>query len=214
MFLGAEWVKDQSGSSSASDNHETREIDIASTISKVGMNLAFARIQISSVDSRDTICFGQHIKFMKKPPVRFRMLPLALAYYRYFEPSAPACEANRDDVYAALQRESPTKYRFTLKPIHASLGSPIHGGCQATLMEMCAKPYAKEELSAADVRLKSIQVEYLSTPRSKDVDIIIGDVLSKAGGQQIILRVQIASRSDVVSQGVLAFCSTHLLSKL
>jgi hypothetical protein len=93
------------------------------------------------------------------------------------------------------------------------MGGPIHGGCQAVLMELVATRYLdRTRRGGGAYFLHSMDLEYVTKPSAKQVEITVQEILphdddSDADEKSPILPVQVIleSRGRVNSYGMLRF---------
>jgi hypothetical protein len=174
--------------------------------------------------------------------------PLARLYAEYWLSDGPAAPPDDDpppvlaDLLASsVEFVSENRATCSVTRHHASLGGPIHGGCQAVLMELVATRYLQEDRktrstlrrhrdndsagtsgSGALYVLHSMDLEYVSKPSSKKVEITVQEVLphSRSGGgdnkkdysSDALLRpiqVVLESHGRVNSYGMLRFLRVH-----
>lgn len=188
------------------------EVDIVTTVQKIGNNIGFCNAQVVDTASQELVCYASHIKYLSMGP----LFDLALSSYgwkaailytdRFLSPP-PADEPSLTDLFDSLTFVSDTAATFNVQPVHASLGGPVHGGCQAVLMEMVASQVAKQKLNCEKVALNSIQAEYMSPPRTKSGVIEIQtEVVSYNGTRgDIDMRVMMVGDGRIKSEGILSF---------
>lgn len=198
-------------------------VEIEAEVVKVGRNLGFAQAHVRDTTSGELVCFGSHVKYL---PMGF-LGDLALSSYGwpllkmytdyYASPSSEKTDKGKvpalSDVFDSFQVDlESSSASFIPSSIHASLGGPLHGGCQAILMELAATPIAKQQLQTlasvgaedAHVRLDSLSVEYLSSPKSKNIELRVKPI-SKQSKHHLTLSVQLLSGGRLASKGVLQF---------
>ena len=111
---------------------------------------------------------------------------------------------------------------MTITPAHASLGGPIHGGCQAVIMELVATQFLRNHAAStpkwATATLHTMNLEYLSAPSPPHIDVVVEILPHDVEGghvQSLIpVQVRIESKGRCNSQGVLQFTTGGLLSSL
>ena len=203
-------------------------IEIEAEVIKVGRNLGFTQAHVRDTKSGELVCFGSHVKYL---PMGF-LGDLALSSYGwpvlklysdyYASPSLnaenknTAVPPNLADVFDSFQvDQESTSASFIPSSIHASLGGPLHGGCQAILMELAATHMVKQHLQTTSgslndykhVRLESMSVEYLSSPKSKNIELRVKPI-SKQPMRHLTMNVELLSGGRMASKGVLQFIST------
>jgi hypothetical protein len=178
----------------------SEEIDVVATVLKIGKNLGFVEAQVFDSGSKRMLCRSSHIKYLPLGRVWDFVLSdpcwnVTQQYLDYFTKTPPAVlegsMSSFSEVFESLEFVSPNAAKFQVSPVHASLGGPIHGGCQGILMELVAAPIARRdfltELSRRDstqgevaptvnARLDSINVHYVSPPSIHEVSIIVDAV--------------------------------------
>ena len=189
--------------------HVGDEVNISASVHKIGRNLGFCGAEISNADTGNVVCFASHIKYLPMGPLFDMALSsygwkAATLYTDHFLPSPSSDNIPPlTDLFESLTFTSDATATFHVLPIHASLGGPIHGGCQAVLMELVATQVARRQLDCNEVTLTSIQVEYMSPPSSKTIELHT-QVLSK-GSKSLVLRVKLMGGEKTMSQGILCF---------
>jgi hypothetical protein len=179
----------------------SEEIDVVATVLKIGNNLGFVEAQVFDSVSKRMLCRSSHIKYLPLGRVWDFVLSdpywnVTQQYLDYFTKTPPTVLEGSmpsfSEVFESLEFVSPNAAKFRVSPVHASLGGPIHGGCQGILMELVAAPIARRdfltELSRRDstqgevapatvnTRLDSINVHYVSPPSKHEVSIIVDAV--------------------------------------
>ena len=151
------------------------EVDIVAKVKKIGRNLGFTGAEVR--DAGGVVCCASHIKYLPMGFTTDMALSsygwnAAILYSEYFLSPKPLHNIpSLSEVFDSLTFVSDMKATFEPSPIHASLGGPIHGGCQAILMELVATQVAKRELATNAVELDAIYVEYMSPPSSRTVEL-------------------------------------------
>jgi acyl-coenzyme A thioesterase PaaI-like protein len=186
------------------------EVDIVAKVKKIGRNLGFVGAEVRGAGG--LVCCASHIKYL---PMGF-IYDTALSSYGWkaatlysdyvLSPKSVDDAPLLSEVFDSLTFVSDSKATFEASPIHASLGGPIHGGCQAILMELVATEVAKRELETDAVELDAIHVEYMSPPSSKTVELLV-DVLPHSESSEIIninLRL-LGEDGKAKSEGVLRY---------
>jgi acyl-coenzyme A thioesterase PaaI-like protein len=192
------------------------KVDIAATTQKIGNNIGFCNAQVTDATTNKLVCYASHVKYLPMGPLFDMALSsygwkAATLYAKHFLESPLPDEVLLTDLFDSLTYVTDTTATFGVVSTHASLGGPIHGGCQAVLMEMVATQVAKQLLNCKQVALCSIQIEYMSPPRSKSgtVDIQTETLLYNKTSDCIILRVNIMGDGRIKSQGIISFSSTQ-----
>lgn len=184
------------------------EVDIISTVTKLGGKLAFIRAEVRTVDTGDLVCFASHIKYLPTGSWMMDFLFSSWGWHLmkiYLQrlPAAPAPEESSilEAIKPYLEPRGLGLASFTVKKEHNNGFETLHGGCQSILMEIVSQPMAKEELKSDQIKLESIQVAFAASGRGT-VDIVT-KVLSK-GDKSMTVRVSLL-RSDgkVISEGTL-----------
>jgi acyl-coenzyme A thioesterase PaaI-like protein len=206
ISLRGEWAKNNGHCTS-------EEVDISTSISKIGRNVGFVRAEVRDAATGDPICFASHIKYLPMGALVDLMMSSygwnATKLYTEHVLSSPNTgdPPPLADVFESLQFASGNRATFERSSVHASLGGPIHGGCQAVLMELVAGEVAKRELGASAVRLDSMHVEYISAPTSKTVDVDAQVDSKDEAKSSVTLRVQLLGGGKTKSEGTLRFSS-------
>lgn len=204
ISLRGEWAKN--------GHCPSEEVDISTSISKIGRNIGFVRAEVRDTATGHPICFASHIKYL--PMGAFVDLMLSSygwnATKLYTEHVLSSNPNTGDppplaDLFESLQFVSDNRATFERSSIHASLGGPIHGGCQAVLMELVASEVAKRELGASAVRLDSMHVEYISAPSSKTIEVDVQVDSIDEAKSSITFRVQLLGGGKTKSEGTLRF---------
>jgi hypothetical protein len=129
-------------------------------------------------------------------------------------------------LFETLEFVTENRAKCPVTPSHASMGGPIHGGCQAILMELVATRYlhhhqqqaqGEDASSLPPLILHSMDLEYLSKPSPTHVELTAQDLLPHdySSGNSTInfhkdaaivpVRVVLESKGRVNSYGVLRF---------
>lgn len=204
ISLRGEWAKNFG-------HRPSEEVDISTSISKIGRNVGFVRAEVRDAATGHPICFASHIKYL--PMGAFYDLMLSsygwnatklLTEHVLSSPNTgdPPPLA---DLFESLQFVSDNRATFERSSVHASLGGPIHGGCQAVLMELVASEVAKRELGTSTVRLDSMHVEYISAPSSKTAEVDAQVDSMDEAKSSVTLRVQLLGKGKTKSEGTLRF---------
>jgi len=186
------------------------EVNIVATVKKIGRNLGFCGAEIRDTASGDLVCFGSHVKYLPMGLLFDTALSsygwkAATLYAQHFLSEPLSNAPPLTDLFDSLREVSETTATFDVEPIHASLGGPIHGGCQAVLMEMVATHVAEKHLGS-HVALDSIQVEYMSPPSSKTVELVTELVpYSETTSDGLTMRVKLIGDAKTKSEGILQF---------
>lgn len=194
---------------------EEAVVEFTATVKKIGRNIGFVGAEIRDVATNQVVCYGSHVKYMPMGVVTDFMLSskgwgLTKLYSEHvLSVRTPPMVLTKDPVDSIIQTtttatdhnlmdsfrvHNATKNNagptfaasFTPSKEHASLGGPIHGGCQAVLMEMAANAYYNTSRIAhnnnnphdqkpSELRLDSISVDYMSPPKSKVVHLNVHD---------------------------------------
>jgi acyl-coenzyme A thioesterase PaaI-like protein len=186
-------------------------VNVISKTTKVGRNLGFAQAEVRDSSSDELICFGSHIKYL---PMGF-FADFVLSSYgwpfaKIYSDYAGGSSTEEEDKSMSLAQsfesfhfhENENRATFVASPFHASLGGPLHGGCQAVLMELAATEVAEREFGSA-ARLESISVDYMSPPNSKHVELEAAVV--KQSQESLMIRVQLICKKKCKSEGILHF---------
>jgi acyl-coenzyme A thioesterase PaaI-like protein len=225
VALNAEWGP-------AAHHHRRRKnlpcdaVDIQATISKIGRNLGFVWAEIKDASTGELLCHGSHIKYLPMGPLMDFMQhingrKLAIWYAdNFLKYHPPVDDRPLADLFEpSFQMQSDTRATFQVGREHASLGGPIHGGCQAVLMELAATEALKRTCPTMTATLDSIHVEYLSSPGGKEVELVV-ELLPCSDSSPIVpVQVSLISKGRTSSTGLLRFTrevdsSALLLSKL
>jgi acyl-coenzyme A thioesterase PaaI-like protein len=204
ISLRGEWAK-------KNGHYPSEEVDISASISKIGRNVGFVRAEVRDTATGHPICFASHIKYLPMGAFVDMMMSsygwnAAKLYTEHFISSPnPGDSPPLADLFESLQFVSDNRATFERSSVHASLGGPIHGGCQAVLMELVASEVAKRELGAAIVRLDSMHVEYISAPSSKTVEVDVQVESKDEAKSSVTLRVQLLGGGKTKSEGTLRF---------
>lgn len=187
------------------------EVNISTSVEKIGRNLGFCGAEIRDSATDNLICFASHIKYLPMGP----LFDMALSSYGWKAATlyadhclSPPLSNNippLTDVFDSLTFTSDTTATFNVLPIHASLGGPIHGGCQAVLMELVATQVARRQLDSDEVSLNSIQVEYMSPPNSKTIELHTRVLSHSKANNELVLRVTLVGDGRTKSKGFLCF---------
>jgi acyl-coenzyme A thioesterase PaaI-like protein len=203
ISLRGEWAKN--------GHRPSEEVDIITSITKIGRNVGFVRAEVRDAATGHPICFASHIKYLPMGVFVDLMLSSygwnATMLYAEHIISSPnkGDPPPLADLFESLKFVSDNRATFERSSVHASLGGPMHGGCQAVLMELVASEVAKRELGASAVRLDSMHVEYISVPSSKTFEVDV-QVNSKDGAKSsVALRVQLLGGGKTKSEGTLRF---------
>jgi acyl-coenzyme A thioesterase PaaI-like protein len=230
VSLQAAWNPTLKTTISTTTSASEQVVLFTAAVKKIGRNIGFVGAEIRDAATNELLCFGSHIKYMPMGPLTDFALSstgweLTKLYSEHIL-SVPKAVDTSTDLFESFRLhkrsdDSSTMASFTPSKVHASLGGPIHGGCQAVLMEMAAQEYVKQQqLSELDsgfqLRLHSMAVEYMSPPKSKQVHLKVENIDSSAStGQtddssrsQLSLRVQLAGGDGdgrAKSEGLLNF---------
>jgi acyl-coenzyme A thioesterase PaaI-like protein len=203
ISLRGEWAKN--------GHCASEEVDISTSISKIGRNVGFVRAEVRDAATGHPICFASHIKHLPMGAfVDFMLSSYGWNATKLYTEHVLSSPNTGDpppvaDVFESLQFVSDNRATFERSSVHASLGGPIHGGCQAVLMELVASEVAKRELGASAVRLDSMHVEYISAPSSKMVEVDAQVDSKDEAKSSVTLRVQLLGGGKTKSEGTLRF---------
>lgn len=187
------------------------EVDIVASTQKIGNNIGFCNATVKDAATNKHLCYASHVKYLPMGP----LFDMALSSYgwkatrlyaeHFLEHPVGAQETPLSDLFDSLTFVSDTTATFHVEPAHASLGGPIHGGCQAVLMEMVAAHVAERLFN--NIKLDSIQIQYMSPPRSKsgDIEIRTETLSCNDATGDIILRVKLVGDERTKSEGILTF---------
>jgi hypothetical protein len=162
--------------------------------------------------------------------------PLARLYAEHWlSDGPPGSEAPAlADLFEGVEFVTENRAACPVTRHHASLGGPVHGGCQAVMMELVASRYLDRKgalwrqepdgdgvssSSGALYALHSMDLEYVTKPSSKKVEITVQEVLphltvrggknddNDYGGDALLLPLQVIleSRGRVNSYGMLRY---------
>lgn len=200
------------------------EVEFTATVKKIGQNIGFASAEIRVVGTNALICYGSHVKYMPMGPFTdfalsstgWELTKLYSEYVlsepRQLDKSARLMESFR--LHNDTVSPSSTIFTFTPCKAHASLGGPIHGGCQAMLMERAATQYVEGDMQGGSLTLDSISVDYMSPPKARVVHLHVQDAAAagcntarKRPPLLQTLRVQLRGGENglVMSEGLLCF---------
>lgn len=186
-------------------------VNVISRTSKIGRKIGFAEAEVRDAKSNELICFGTHVKYLPMGYLADFALssygwPLLMMYTDYVS-SAEEDEKEDflfEDGFGSFQmEENGNRGTFVASRCHSSLGGPLHGGCQAVLMELAATRVAERELGASLVSLEYISVDYLSPPNSKDVSLEVEPITQCNAGMTV--RVKLMTKGRCKSVGILRF---------
>jgi hypothetical protein len=216
------------------DDDEASVIELSASVNKIGQNIGFVAAQVRNVTDtaaarNDVVCYGSQIKYLPMGNMAdFALSSMGWEWTKLYSnhilsrkdtiTSQPA-----SDIYHSFQvihgddADPAVVAEFTPSKEHISLGGPIHGGCQAVLMEMAAKAYFKTSALTAtareikeSLRLDSMQVEYMSPPKSKTIFLKVFPVVDapsslKSNRQSLCVQLLSSDQRKVQSQGLLHF---------
>lgn len=166
---------------SSRDEALLEEVDIVTTITKLGRTLGFVRAEVRDPSNNDSlICHFDHVKYlppgwvlgMVLTPVGMWGLDLFLRYFLpYFKKRSSNGieeEQNHLGIMDSFQQTSDTTATFRYGPQHSNGFGGLHGGVQAVLMERLGKTVAQNEMlkvnsSIHDVLCERLQVSYQSS---------------------------------------------------
>lgn len=190
------------------------EVEVITSVNKIGQNIGFVSAEVRDVATGGLVVSASHVKSLSLGLfVDFMMSSMMWSVTKLVTEhvlSAPEVEASpMSDIFDSLQFVSDTRATFEPSVTHASPGGPIHGGCQAVLMELVATQVAQRELGSSAVRLDSIYVEYMTSPKSKTVEIDVQTIAKEDADPSIRFRVQILGGGRLNSEGILHFTPEH-----
>jgi acyl-coenzyme A thioesterase PaaI-like protein len=204
VSLRAEWGP------AASRHQLGDQVDVVTSVSKIGRNLGFVRAEVRDVTTGDIVCSASHIKYLSLGIV----VDFMLSSYGWntskfltdkLMPSSETEAPPLIDLFDSLKFESDNRATFEPSLVHASSGGPIHGGCQAVLMQMVATRLAQRELGSSSVRLDSIAIDYMASPKAKITKIDVQTLPKADGDSSVSLRVQLIGGGRLNSDGLLRF---------
>ena len=216
VSLGGEWGQ---AARKAPD-----EVDIQATVSKIGRNMGFVQATIKDTCTGELICHGSHIKYL---PMGFVMdfaqsssgRPFARWLAKHFLNDKPMLAMRPlDSLFDSFCMQSDTQATFVIAPEHASLGGPIHGGCQMMLMELAATETLKRTHPNVNAELESATIEYIASPGENSAEISVEILPCSTSYPTIVAQVCLNSRGRTSSIGKLRFSyqegDIHMHSKL
>lgn len=220
------------------DTSSSYPIVVRAKTRKIGRNLGFVEAEIvedeSSTGDDHVVCIASHIKYLPMGIVGdFLQSSYGWNLTKWLyngsadgggydddkhhdsavpSPSPPI--PRMDSLFDSLQFQSDNSATFQVTPSHASLGGPIHGGCQAILHELVATEYVKRKFPAdTSYHLSSMTVDYLARPSSKEVQLKVvemqpptaTDLIQYYDNDCFPVRVQLLCSGKVISEGLLHF---------
>jgi acyl-coenzyme A thioesterase PaaI-like protein len=192
----------------------TDSVDVNATVTKVGRNMGFVQAEITDSKTQGLICHGSHIKYLPMGPLMdFMTSSRGANLTKWFADTFvddPRPHDNRPlaALFESFHMESDTRATFVVAPEHASLGGPIHGGCQAILIELAATETLARLLPQLKSTMDSIHVEYLSSPSPKEAQLEV-QVMPKTNESPLItVKVNLISKGRLSSVGMLQFVTT------
>ncbi|GKY92803.1 hypothetical protein MPSEU_000250000 [Mayamaea pseudoterrestris] len=192
----------------------TDSVDVSAKITKVGRNLGFVQSEITDTRTGELVCHGSHIKFLPMGQLMDFMTSrrgshIAQWYADNFLAAAqPHDPRPLATLFESFQMVSDTRATFRVGPEHASLGGPIHGGCQAVLIEMAATETITKLHPTMAATLDSIHVEYLSSPSQHEAELLVQVLPMSAQSPIITVKVDLVSKGRTSSVGTLHFLAT------
>ena len=192
----------------------TDSVDISATVTKVGKNLGFVQAEITDSHTKQLVCHGSHIKFLPMGPLMdFITSSTGAPLTRWFADNFvqdPQPHDNRPlaALFDSFHMQSDTRATFKVKPDHASLGGPIHGGCQAVLIELAATETLTRLFPNRNMRMDSIHVEYLSSPSPSEAELDVQVLFMSESSPIVTVKVYLISRGRTSSIGMLQFLAT------
>ena len=206
IFLRNEWCSTLSSGRLPGD-----VVEIQASVKKIGQNIGFVQAQIKDVATGQTVCRGSHIKYLPAGQIMDFMvssygwdLSKKYAHFRY--PDSTPAKGPFARLFDSLQYPANDHATFQPHAHHASFGGPLHGGCQAVLMELAATHYVQSQCQGP-AQLQSIEIQYMTRPSKKEVSLKseiypVADGTSK--GLQPV-QVQLMSKNQERSVGLLHF---------
>ena len=192
----------------------TDSVDISATVTKVGKNLGFVQAEITDSHSKQLVCHGSHIKFLPMGPLMdFITSSRGAPLTRWFADNFVNAPPTHDErplaaLFDSFQMQSDTRATFKVKPDHASLGGPIHGGCQAVLTELAATETLVRLFPDRTMTMDSIHVEYLSSPSPNEAELDVQVLPMSESSPIVTVKVELISRGRTSSVGMLQFLAT------
>uniref|UniRef100_A0A7S4AQP0 Thioesterase domain-containing protein n=1 Tax=Pseudo-nitzschia australis TaxID=44445 RepID=A0A7S4AQP0_9STRA len=145
------------------------EVDVVTTITKKGRNLAFVRAEVRDPNNNDgVICYFDHVKYLSvnwmvglvMSPMGMRFLDLFLRYvWPYLNNHGNSSMDNSNSsssntepdhhsgIMDSFRQTSDVTATFRFGPDHTNGFGGLHGGFQAVLMERLGQAVARKELS-------------------------------------------------------------------
>jgi len=164
---------------------DAREVDIISTVSKLGRTITNTRTDFVCTETRTLLAFSSHVKYM--PTGSFIMDTIftnswAFNLYSYFTSSAspktyPKGELE-DIVGDCLTPHNLGSASFLVTNEHLNPFGGLHGGCHAMIMERVGHSYAESELKDT-VTLVTQQIDYVSAINEGQSSKVNCEVLAK-----------------------------------
>lgn len=195
---------------------KNNEIDIVAEVTKIGKNIGF--VDAIVLDEQDQMVFqGSHIKYLASLGLAGEILTspygrsLADMYVNQIASAAKGTPATMKEMFSGIEYETVTKANFAASREHASLGAPIHGGCQGILMEQAAQHYAQSIFKGGETVLQSLNIDFLSSTSSK-VELVVDEIART--GNTCVLQVKLNSRGRLVSQATANIVNYESKSKL
>ncbi len=191
-----------------------KRLAITARTRKVGRNLGFTSAEIRDAATNRMICHGSHIKFLPMGFLADYLLQYGWLIIQWwyglphFQPPAPQKE--RLSLHEVMSTFDTTTGSFRVKPYHASLGGPMHGGCQAVLMEMAASAVAESAMPGC--YLQSISIDYLAKPSCPLVDTQVRVVHQDSFF--LTLEVLLLCEGKAKAEGILKYMNMDASSKL
>lgn len=189
---------------------------ILSSTSKVGRNVGFAEAEIRSVGSNELICYGSQVKYLPMSLIAELMLssygwPLTVFCADWYSKDSKdlTSDVTLADAMASFRFDDKQNCAtFEALPLHASPGGPVHGGCQAILMELSGRVLAQRIFGPdAVIQMESITIECLAKPNKKHVDLEL-DVMFQTDFN-LTTRVKMLCDGKVKSIGKLQFVQVN-----
>eukprot|EP00541_Cyclophora_tenuis_P014112 CAMPEP_0116564728 /NCGR_PEP_ID=MMETSP0397-20121206/13487_1 /TAXON_ID=216820 /ORGANISM="Cyclophora tenuis, Strain ECT3854" /LENGTH=367 /DNA_ID=CAMNT_0004091389 /DNA_START=19 /DNA_END=1122 /DNA_ORIENTATION=+ len=202
------------------------EISITSQITKMGRTMAFVTAQVrnnnnnnnnNNGDNNRLLCIASHIKYLPAGSWILDWLftgwraALIVLLVRYFY-KVPTFDRNgtplKDTIKSTLEHKGLGHASFQIQPQHCNPVGMFHGGCQGVLVEVVGQTLAKQELKSDQIRLESINVNYLGAGKiGKTVDVVANTIDGMSSPDHVTVEVRVSSttRGKILSEAVLVW---------
>ena len=184
------------------------EITITGRVDKTGRNMGFLSADIHNSRTGDLLCRSSHVKylaslgFVTDQALTSYGWKIAEMYANQLPDVSGQGAKTMEDLFGPIQfLDDRRAVLDTLTPHYASPGGPIHGGAQAVLIEI-AGAHAAEKVSSS-LQLRSIHVEYLSSPRAP-VEMVV-DCHPQQDPSVLEVTVSLNGGGRCLSRGFLQF---------